>query len=40
MEWYWILLIAGGGIVAGLLLAGLYFVYVFTDGFKNLGPGG
>lgn len=38
MEWYWIVAIAGGGIITGGLLVTLYFLYVFTDGFKDLGP--
>lgn len=37
MEWYWIVALVGGGIITGGLLSLFIFVYIFTDGFKNLG---
>lgn len=30
----------GGGIFLGVVGVFIYFLYVFTDGFKNLGPFG
>lgn len=36
----WIIVALLAGIGLGIFGVVFYFIWVFTDGFKNLGPGG